>query len=152
MDIEKLKKTLHESIEILYDKDFHLIKHNLNERSIVHKLAMYLTKKLSKSGLDVDCEYNGDIENIEGNYRKRLVVLTSELKIIGREFRNKDEFQSLTVFPDIIIHKRGENKRNSLIIEVKKEYTGRTIGDKFDRMKLYHYTSEYHGNSLKYNL
>jgi hypothetical protein len=111
-----------------------------------------LTERFAESGLDVDCEYNGDIENAKGNYRKRIDVLTSHLKNIVHEEENPDELQSLAVFPDIIVHKRGENKENALIIEIKKEYKGRTIGDKFDRKKLYHYTSSYHGNRLKYSL
>jgi hypothetical protein len=152
IDTDDLKRILVECVEILYKKDFHLIQHNLSERSISHRLALYLTEKFVKLNLDVDCEYNGDIENAKDNYRKRIEMLTSDLKKIGHKVNNSEELQSLAVYPDIIIHKRGENKQNSLIIEIKKEFKGRTIDEKFDRKKLSNYTSDYHGNHLKYLL
>ncbi len=79
-------------------------------------------------------------------------MLARDLEEVGHKVKNSEELQSLVVYPDIIIHKRGENKQNALIIEIKKEYRGRTIDDKFDRKKLYNYTSDYHGNHLKYKL
>ncbi len=34
---------------------------------------------------------------------------------------NEDEKKSVSTFPDIIVHRRGSNKENLLVIEVKKK-------------------------------
>jgi hypothetical protein len=62
-----------------------------------HKLAEHLQRELPQ--WNVDCEYNRD-----GNYPKKLRVPRA--------------VKECSVFPDIIVHKRG-GKQNILIIEAK---------------------------------
>jgi hypothetical protein len=79
-----------------------------SERSITHKLAEYMQKEFQGKGLDVDCEYNR-----HGRNPKRLGDLHSG--VVGA-----DDQEAKTVFPDIVVHLRGSDKCNVLVIEVKK--------------------------------
>ena len=61
-----------------------------------------------------------------------------------------------SVFPDIIIHKRGKNDKNILIIEVKKAYDRwlwyNNLGKRFDYYKLQQYmNSDNAGTGFSYD-
>ncbi|SFD72295.1 hypothetical protein [Spirosoma endophyticum] len=154
MGTDELHNILIDSIDELYRKDSDLITKNLHERTISHKLAVYLGDRIYPLclNLDVDFEYNGDVENTANNYKKSLKFLSDKLTKINQKVKNDKEFQTLSVYPDIIVHKRRENENNLLLIEIKKKYKGRLVNDEFDRLKLRHYTSDSHENHLKYKL
>jgi hypothetical protein len=84
--------------------DLHLLKVNANERSLSHCLAVYLQDEFP--GFNVDCEYNRD-----GIDPKRLPHLDL--------YPDSEDENAKTVFPDIIVHRRGSND-NLLVIEIKK--------------------------------
>lgn len=84
--------------------DAHLLNVDANERSITHILAQHLSAQYSS--LDVDCEYNRD-----GVDPKRLRHMNLH--------PNEEDTDARTVFPDIIVHRRGSDQ-NYLVIEVKK--------------------------------
>lgn len=115
-EIEILSK-INCAFNFLVDLDIHLIEIDANERSITHKLAQYLTDEFE--GWDVDCEYNRD-----GHEPKRINLETQNIK--------SDDEKAVTVYPDIIIHRRG-TKENLVVIEVKKS-SSRDIS--FDEKKL----------------
>ncbi|WP_396194989.1 hypothetical protein [Flavobacterium sp.] len=128
--IQELKDKLEASLKKLYVKDWYLLKHNCHERSITHKLAEYLQELLPD--FDVDCEYNLDIDNNDTK-RKKWVSEKAKEKVIEelkkiKESLNSDNWNlteeiekvSVNFYPDIIVHKRGSNKYNMLIIEAKK--------------------------------
>jgi hypothetical protein len=106
-DEAKIRELLDQALKILAHKDKYLIEFNLNERTVTHKLAEYLQQLLPN--WDVDCEYNKD-----GPDTKMLYI------------PNKDEdLEDSPVYPDIIIHKRGdwrtmENRPHLLVIEARK--------------------------------
>src|SRR5438552_3902549 len=100
----EVKHSVHNALTNLLQNDSLLLEHNASERSITHKLAEYLQKEFA--GWNVDCEYNRNRGEI-----KRVPV--------PRDRVRGDDLESKTVFPDIIIHKRGTD-RNLLVIEVKK--------------------------------
>ena len=115
-DIEGIVKS---SLQKLRRLDKHLLDININERSITHKLAEYLKEYFPE--FNVDCEYN----------RFKDIVKTIKLP---NERINWNDTEAKTVFPDIIIHKRGIEEDNLLVIEVKKS-SNVNSGD-FDRIKL----------------
>ena len=84
--------------------DQYLLEHDLNERTISHSLAVHLKKWFGP--WDVDCEYNRDM-----NLIKRLSFPRGDI--------NWDDTEAKTVYPDIIIHKRG-SRDNIVVIEMKK--------------------------------
>ena len=147
MTLDEINALLTRTLEQFYLKDEYLIINNHSEQAIAHRFARHLEEALNNPDLNVDCEYDRDIE--KGNFRKSIFVLTEELKEIGHKIKNQ-EVMELTVIPDIIIHKRGETAQNTVIIEIKKEYKGRRVDDQFDRLKLRHYTSPMMGNNLNY--
>lgn len=83
---------------------------NASERSISHKLAEYLQTVFKE--WTVDCEYN--------RLGERPKTLPSRLF----EDIKDDDQDAKTIFPDIIIHKRGIPEENILVIEIKKSNSG----------------------------
>ena len=142
---EILEINLKSCIQELFTKDLLLIANNVSERSITHKLAEYLQHKFPQ--YNVDCEYNRNLQNGKG--RPKSIWLIKERSV--RELKNKyndtvgsliskeEVLSDVTSYPDIIIHQRGLNSNNILIIEVKKSNS--IIGDDYDISKLNAFTS-----------
>ena len=84
------------ALELLYRNDRHLLDTNVNERTLTARLGHYLTGLYPNN--DVDCEYN------------RNGQTSKTLRLLGNR-RN---------YPDIIVHERGTNDHNILVIEAKK--------------------------------
>ncbi len=136
---------------LIQTSDIWLLKNDLSEQSISHRLALHLDTLFK--GYDVDCEYNGDVDR--QNNKKAISILKSELEHFGL-LRDKEandlekEFTNRAVFPDIIIHQRGTNKNNLCILEVKKNTS--SVDYVYDYIKLKAYTSNSYDNNLFYNL
>lgn len=135
-DAELFDKTI--SKFIVQEK--YILLNNLNERCITHKLAEHLNN--SFINYDIDCEYNR-MESGVSNQDYIAKTLCLGLQTVSTDSVNGD-----TVFPDIIIHKRGNNEDNHLVIEVKKksyadkkDKNGEEYRD-FDRKKLCAYTGQ----------
>ncbi len=147
MDFNEVENKLKIALNILKTNDSFLLQHSVSERSIAHKFAQYLS--LLFPSYDVDCEHNRNVE-IEG--RKKYIVL---LKDIAARYGllSKDEKDAETVyrnvFPNIIVHKRGLNNYNLLIIELKKSSS--RIDCDYDIEKLRRYTSRDYDNTLNYS-
>ena len=62
---DDIKDILKGSLEKLITKDSHLLSIDINERSISHKLAIYIEEQLHETDWDVDCEYNRNISNVK---------------------------------------------------------------------------------------
>ena len=119
-----IRKSIERAYQMLIEKDGYLLKVDANERSITHRLAIYLESEFS--GYDVDCEYNRD-----GFDPKRLISFKKKIDF--------DDTNGTTVYPDIIIHQRGRGKRdNFIVIEVKKL----SNTDNSDKEKLVIYKKE----------
>lgn len=150
MEIKKnkyLKKLLNnlmmKALLKLYKFDYELIKnpifndditmHN-SERSIVFRFGIYLNNLIKNNlflkGYNLDVEYNRNLDKIK------------EIKI-QESTENYYRFQR--VIPDLIIHKRGNNKNNLLIIEIKtwwnnnQEYDKRKIQSFLEQPYCYNY-------------
>jgi hypothetical protein len=90
------------------EEEFGYDSRKLHEVCINHKLAIYLEKQILPIISGADQKYFVDIEfNREGINKKKIIVCNGE---------------ELVVRPDIIIHNRksGEQKKNFLIVECKK--------------------------------
>jgi hypothetical protein len=154
---DEIKNRLKIALDKLYVKDCYLLKHSAHERSITHKLAEYLQELFPD--YDVDCEYNVDIDNdndrkmwLSDAARIKLKELLEKIKIeLNPE--NYDLSQEIgklskNFYPDIIIHKRGTNKHNLLVIEAKKEGNDTS----FDEEKLKAFTELDGVHHYKFNL
>ena len=112
---------IHSSLAELYSKDHYLIdntpmngeadgKHYVGERAIVFRFAHYLLSNIEKMNVDpdlsLDCEYN------------RNGCLNKALPSFPRG-----------VIPDVIIHKRGSNDKNVLVMEFKTYWNDKQEND-----------------------
>jgi len=144
MEKQEIINMVEAAIATLNEKDCFLLKNDISEWAISHKLAVYLDELFSE--FDVDCEYNGYAN--ANNSKKYLMILRDKLKKLGK-LKNSDgdgELLRRSVYPDIVVHKRGK-ENNLVVIEVKKEKNN----DKdFDREKLLKYTSSDCENNLNY--
>ena len=115
----KLHTKVENALREFFCKDDDLLCRDVNERSVTHKLAEHLQRQFK--GLNVDCEYNryGDDDP------KRLVVAPGSTQT--------DCVEAKTVYPDIIVHKRGHDCSNELVIEVKKS-NGRDASCDMDKL------------------
>ena len=132
-------------------KECFLLKYDINERSITHKLAEYVQKYFSD--YNVDCEYNRmpnerDERNNNGEARKEFI--SKALKLYPSQTSSDDD-KGTTVYPDIIIHKRGSNKSNLIVIEAKKETNVTEKSKEFDFRKLKAFTKS-DGLGYKYGI
>ena len=100
----QVRSCLEQGIRALVLNDVYLLENDLHERTITHKLAEYLQPLFP--GWNVDCEYNRD-----GHEPKRVRL---------RPIPEQGGDEGSNVFPDIIVHRRGDNDHNLLIIEAKK--------------------------------
>lgn len=92
-----LKELIEQSLKNLYANDIDLIKRRVSERDISYRFAHYFENNMVGTAVaqyDVDCEYNRDGHGIK-------------------------QVNGTQVYPDFILHKRGSNEYNILIIEFK---------------------------------
>lgn len=148
--IEQIKIKVLESIEQLYTYDLVLLKNDLCERTITHKLAEYLQKRFAE--YNVDCEYNRDVTRGE---RHAKTITLIEAFAHKRDPNNTDQdsdslYQEYSTYPDIIIHRRESNNSNILIIEAKKSTSA--IGSGHDYAKLNAFTDLGGRYKFKYGL
>lgn len=116
MDWQVHKEMLVEAVRLMFANDSFLLHSRnggINERAISAKFAHHLSPLYAP--LNVDCEYNR-----EGDEIKRLPV---------PEDTRTDDIRGKTIFPDIIVHKRGDNTSNLIVIEIKKRGNEDIEGD-----------------------
>ena len=107
-----LKYLIEQSLDCLYANDKDLLERKVAERDITHRFAHYFENNIAGTIVaeyNVDCEYNRDgygIKQVNGNY----------------------------VYPDFILHKRGCNDNNILIIEFKTWWNSENNAD-IDKIK-----------------
>ena len=117
----ELESVVTSALQRLFRHDAHLLDADANERSISHRLAIYIQEALPT--WDVDCEYNRN-----GHDPK-----TTMLPI---EDTTTDDEDARTVYPDIIIHHRNTDD-NLLAIEIKKSSSN--VSSDRDEQKLTSY-------------
>ena len=122
---DELERIVKISLKKLRSLDKKLLEIKVNERTITHKLAVYLQQNFPE--FNVDCEYN------------RIEDIVKKIEL-PKDRINWDDTEAKIVFPDIIIHKRGIQEDNLLVIEVKKS-SNINSGD-LDRMKLHTFLQE----------
>jgi hypothetical protein len=103
MDQRNLKRRLRAALAMLFARDGRLLEYAAGERAVVAKLAAYLTPLFRD--FDVDVEYN------RHGLDTKALGLPAGCRGGGRR----------RVYPDIIVHRRGHDRANLLVVEVKKE-------------------------------
>lgn len=129
MKKEIIEKRLNNALRRLYYFDNEIIDNYSNERSVTHRFAIHLGTVFYE--WDVDVEYNRNLNDV-----KRFDDWT--MRLISNISSNMDFLTGTkTVFPDIIIHKRGTGN-NLIAIEVKKINTSERL-EQYDIDKIQGY-------------
>lgn len=118
MGFDKLESEMRSCVYQLYDQDYQILAQDSGERAICGRLAMLMAASFPQHHVDI--EYN----------RKDFGLEPKDIEM-------PDENGILTtnrVFPDIIVHERGHNLRNLLVVEVKKSTNA--VADEHDHAKL----------------
>lgn len=119
----RVHKKVKDALEAFYREERLLLDVNASERSISHKLAEHLQDQFRR--LNVDCEYNR-----RGNDIKRL-------QFPGDSSARMDDLEAKTVFPDIIVHERGHDDNNLLVIEIKKSSSGLNRNYDYEKLRAF---------------
>lgn len=106
MERGKVERRVREALQEVAKSDRHLLEHDLSERCIASRLAMYLQKSFPEYSVDV--EYN------------RAGVSPKRLGLPDQCANYRNNNGEALVVPDLIVHRRGPKGPNVLVIEVKK--------------------------------
>jgi len=132
MSKNEILRKVRNALKDFFQEEQSLLDVNASERSISHKFAEYLQKQFHN--LDVDCEYNrhgSDIKRLKYYLPKQTEV---------------DKLEAKTIFPDIVVHKRGNDKNNTVVIEIKKSNSGQDHTADIQKLKAFT------GSQYKYKL
>ena len=102
-EFDEIKVKVAEAIVDLHEADQYLLEFNLNERTISHRFALHLQRRLPE--WHIDCEYNRDLDAVK-------------MLDLPKDGIGWNDTEAKTVFPDIIVHRRGVGP-NVLVIEMK---------------------------------
>lgn len=111
MDLDQIRGLLEEAGKRFVADDAYLLSVDANERSLTHKFAEHLQALVGKEW-SVDCEYN--------RYGDNPKTIKEVAQIVG-EVTRTDDTKAKTVYPDVIVHRRGAKGPNLLVIEAKKD-------------------------------
>lgn len=183
MRIDAIEKYFKLAIEDLYERDGYLLEngHNIHEQAISHRLAVYLERRFAYYapykilGLSVDCEYNKNKENLKTVYKAcgsncRYSTIRCFIKECQENIMIRSEGENIiydnaydfvchygadgkSSRPDILVHKRGENKpTNNLIVEVKKQNNIDENDKRIDKIKLSYFTCKEPNSEYQYQI
>ena len=137
---EDIKNQIESALRKFGETDRKLLEYSIDEYAYPHHIAKYLEVYFSKFGYDVDCDYN--------KVGKTGEVKKGENTSPNSNMRTKPK----GLRPDIIVHKRGnEVENNLLVIEIKKDEARQSRKNK-DREKLRDFTSMSRQLRYKYGL
>lgn len=157
MEFEEIRKAVVFALWKLFANDAKLIEWDVHERSITHKLAIYIEQSFKETDVDlgslnisIDCEYNrmakkGSSKKVDIYNGLNSDFYQKKILLYYPENAKTTTDKAVTVYPDIIVHERGE-KNNILVIEAKKSAEREDIAK--DLAKLGAYLQDDH---LKYN-
>lgn len=90
---QRIEQSVWSALDRLLDRDLFLLTADANERSITHRLALYLEDEFGE--WNVDCEYNRD-----GHEPKELHLPLADI--------DSTDTNAITVYPDTIVQHCGE--------------------------------------------
>jgi hypothetical protein len=121
-----MKDKIIEAVKYFMDNDKELLQLSAHEQAISHRIAVYLEKVLNSKEFNVDCEYNKHLENTKSfdiNILDMELYKACKCESCKNIIRNNiNEIPSKNFRPDIVVHLRGKDTENKIVIEVKKEF------------------------------
>jgi hypothetical protein len=108
-----MKEAVDDALRLLFVNDIFLLESDVAERTIAAKLACYLAPHFHKHSVDVEYNRHGlDIKRVD----------------LPEAYRGDHAGR---IYPDVIVHTRGNDEENLLVIQIKKS-TNRQSRD-YDR-------------------
>ncbi|MDR2976773.1 MAG: hypothetical protein LBV19_05615 [Streptococcaceae bacterium] len=130
IDDDLLLTFVREAISEFYIRDYHLIENQAHERSVVGRIFHYMetllvpdSKYKDISHLNLDIEYNRNDKN-------------------QSNAKHTKDIDSIHTYPDTILHSRGNNNHNTLVIEYKLSSNSSSDGNESDIRKLKGFTKQ----------
>jgi hypothetical protein len=120
MEEQEVRKRLQAALDLVSRYDSYLLEHDLSERCLASRLAMYLQDIFRD--FHVDVEYN------------RLGASPKTLTLPDECANYKNENGESLVVPDLVVHRRGLEGPNLLVLEMKK--TTNREPREFDQMRI----------------
>ncbi len=145
VDLNELRGKVESALVNLYKQDSDLLNRDVDEKSISHRLASYLQSEFTD--LKVDCEYNK-----HGDKGKKLGDAEEMLELLRQRYtpeqlmKKIDGNNAIVVRPDIVVHTRGIDDNNEIVIEMKKIRNKDIWKKRFDEEKLKAFTNKSNEN------
>jgi hypothetical protein len=98
-----MEKAAQDAVKLLFANDVFLLESDVHEQAIAAKLALYLTPHFPNHNVDVEYNRHG--------LEPKKVNLPANCRGGGEKL----------ILPDVIVHQRGHDGENLLVIQVKKE-------------------------------
>lgn len=138
-DSKKALECLQYGLNQFYQCDGYLLKNNTSERSMVFRIAHYMSNWMERDlyYYDLDVEYNRFTFNLGGKQESnpKRAILTKQPSSTKNTNEQKENKEEVLFVPDIIIHSREVSECNLAAIEFKKSSAGKGR-IKFDKVKL----------------
>ncbi len=129
IQITEIKVAIERAVANVYAQDFSLIEREAHERSCAFRFGIYFTGIIAEtsfgddSDLKVDFDYNRNLDKVK----------------TMRGFNSTHG-----IFPDIILHHRGFNDKNIVVIEFKGHWSGHGRDDEKLRGFTHQEENDYH--------
>lgn len=121
-EFAKAERRINSAVESFLARDRYLLDCDVNERTLTHKFAEHLQKEFAD--WDVDCEFNRNHDD------------PKRLNLPRRHDLTSDDLNATTVYPDIIVHRRGSDQ-NFIVIEAKKSTNPEPIDWDLTKLKAF---------------
>ena len=121
MNKDRLELILKNALLKLKENDQYLLT-LCSERAVVHRLSIYIDNELNPTERTIDtssCANCSRLPNTLSNYEKSNLIIDCEYNRNANTIKRSD---GNTLYPDIIIHKRGCKCKNLVSIEAKNIY------------------------------
>lgn len=132
MTREQVESAVQAALRDLREHDSHLLEFDVAERSITARLAHYMIPLFEDYAVDVEYNRHG----IDPKKMAEHVATTCQ------------QCRDRLVVPDIIVHRRGDNERNLLVVELKKSTNSKTRTLDRNKLKAYKHELNYKFGAL----
>jgi len=127
--VTEIKGAIESAVGQLYQQDFSLVERQAHERSCAFRFGLYFTEIIAQTEFGDDAELTLDFD-----YNRNL-----------RNVKNMRGFNRRHgIFPDIILHHRGFNDKNIVVIEFKGHWSNHGRDDEKLRGFTHQEENDYH--------
>jgi len=130
----------------------------VGERAIAHRFAVHLERVLQDFGypneavkIATDCEYNRHRGAVKQHHvKEKLKKRVEDAHRTAQSDPKREGWYVFSVSPDIIVHERGVDEKNLIVIEMKR--ASNSFDDDYDKLKLELFTKQGYDDGYGYRL